>query len=99
LWSGFWASRRYARFEKLPAHFGISGKADSYAPRRVMSWLLPIAFSAVLVAIAILMILIPAEFRNGDPLPGVLVAGAGLLGGQVFVLWLTERWVREQPPG
>ena len=96
LGSGAWASRRYAGFDQLPSHFGLTGKADSFASRRVMTWLVPVLFSVVLVAIGTLSIAIPAEMRNGDPVVGTLVGGVGLVGAQIFLLWLTERWVREQ---
>ena len=96
LGSGAWASRRYVGFDQLPSHFGITGKADSFAPRRVMSWLLPVLFSLAIVAIGTLSILIPPEMRNGDPVVGTLVGGVSLVGAQIFVLGLTERWARKQ---
>lgn len=92
--SGAWANRRYARFERLPSHFGITGKADAYAPRGTMAWLLPLLFSAALIAIAVFVAVLPREMQNGDPLVGVMVGGSGLAGAQLFVLWLTERWAR-----
>ena len=95
--SGRWANRRYARFDELPGHYDIRGRATTMAPRRVMAWMLPVLFSIVLVAIAIFTALVPPEYRNGDPLIGILVGGLGLLAGHALVLWLTERWANRQP--
>ncbi len=96
LLSGLWANRRYRSFERLPAHFDIRGKADAYASRRTMVWMLPTLFSIMLVAIALFTIFLPRELQNGDPVVGVLVVGLALAGAQVFVLRLTESWARGQ---
>jgi hypothetical protein len=62
-----------------------------------MVWLLPILFSFSLAVIALLTLVIPKSMQNGDPTIGVIVGGVGLLGGQLFVLRLTEKWARSQP--
>lgn len=97
LLSGFWASRRYARFEELPGHYDIVGNPTRMAPRRTMVWMLPALFSFFLLAIAIFAPLIPRELQNGDPAIGVLFGGASSVAAQLFILWLTERWARRQP--
>lgn len=97
LYSGLWTSRRYARFNKLPGHYDITGRPTRMAPRRTMVWLLPILFSFSLAVIALLTLVIPKSMQNGDPTIGVIVGGVGLLGGQLFVLRLTEKWARSQP--
>ena len=94
--SGAWASRRFARFEQLPGHFDFRGRATRMAPRRVMVWMLPILFSAMLVFITLLTEMVPPEYRNGDPLVGALIGGVSLVGAQALVLWLTDRWARRQ---
>lgn len=95
--SGVWADRHFDRFEKLPAHFDISGKATRLAPRRTMVWLLPTLFSAILVFTALLGLVVPPEQQDGYPVAGVMFSGGALLAAQGFVLWLTERWARNQP--
>ncbi len=94
--SGAYADRRFARFDELPAHFDLAGKATRMAPRRTMAWMLPILFSIALVAIAILTSVLPRHMQNGDPVAGVIVGGLGLLAAQALVLWLTERWARSR---
>ena len=96
-YSGYWAARRYARFDELPGHYGFDGEPTRMAPRRVMVWMLPVIFGCILAMIAALAVILPREVQNGDPVVGALLGGVGLLGGQVFVLWLTERWARKQP--
>ena len=97
LLSGFWASRRYARFEKLPGHYDLAGNPTRMAARRTVVWMLPVIFSVALLAIATFTVGLPREMLNGDPTIGSLVGGIGLLGGQISVLWITERWARRQP--
>jgi uncharacterized membrane protein len=94
--SGHWANRRFAAFDELPAHYGIDGEPTRFDSRRTMAWMLPVLFSIVLMVIALLTGLLPAEMRNGDPVTGVVVGGVFLLTGQIFVLWLTLRWARKQ---
>ncbi len=96
LLSGLWASRRYARFEQLPGHYDITGNPTRMASRATMVWMLPIAFSCVLLAIATFTVVLPREMLNGDPAIGALVGGVCLFAAQLFVLWLTERWAQRQ---
>ena len=96
IYSGFWAAKRYSRFDELPGHYGLDGEPTRMAPRRLMVWMLPVLFALSLVIIAGLAVMLPGGARNGNPVVGTLVGGAGLLGGQLFVLWLTDRWARNQ---
>ena len=95
--SGVWASRRYARFDQLPGHYDFGGRPTRMQSRRLMVWMLPVLFSLTLAAISLVPMLVPPNLVNGDPMIGVIIAGLGLVGAQVFVLWLTERWARSQP--
>ena len=97
LLSGLWASRRYARFERLPGHYDMAGNPTRMAPRHTTVWMLPIIFSLVLLAIVTFTIVLPREMLNGDPAIGAFVGGVCLSGAQVFVLWITERWALRQP--
>ena len=92
--SGVWASNRFASFDKLPSHFDLRGKADRFAPRGVMVWMLPVLFSLMLVGTAAAFLLVPQHMQNGDQVPGVIFSGCVLVAAQVFVLWLTVRWAQ-----
>lgn len=94
--SGVWASRRFARFDKLPGHFDFRGRVTRMAPRRTMVWMLPVLFSALLVFLALVMQGIPPELRNGSPVTAALIGGITLVAAQFFVLWLTDRWAGRQ---
>ena len=97
--SGVWASRRFACFDQLPGHFDIRGRVTRMAPRRTMVWMLPVLFSLVLVFLALVTQGIPPEVRNGSPVTGALIGGITLVAAQFFVLWLTDRWARQQDGG
>ncbi|ABC62321.1 hypothetical protein ELI_01145 [Erythrobacter litoralis HTCC2594] len=64
-----------------------------------MAWFLPVLFSFSMFGAAVLFWIVPPEMQNGDPMMGILIAAASLLGGQGFVLWLLSRWAREQDTG
>lgn len=81
----------------IPGHFDWAGRPPLMDLRRVVVWLLPVIFSLVLLAIPALVVMLPPEQINGDPLVSVVFAGFALLAAQGFVLWLTERWARMQP--
>ena len=94
--SGAWAARRFAAFEQLPGHFDFKGRASRLTPRNVMVWMLPGLFSVMLSVSAAAMAAIPRAYQNGDPSTGILIAGLSFLAAQGFVLWLTDRWARQQ---
>lgn len=94
--SGLWANQRFKRFDRLPGHFDISGKATYLAPRSVIIWYIPISLAALLIAITLAGILIPGELQNGDAVTGVVFGGVCILGAQILILWLTERWASLQ---
>ena len=94
--SGIWASRRYARFDQLPGHYDFTGRPTRMTSRRVMVWMLPVLFSVSLIGLALFTAVLPQEMQNGDPSVGLLISGAALLGAQLLVLWLTDRWARTQ---
>lgn len=95
LTSALWANRRYRRFDRLPTHFDIRGNADAIGSRNVVIWLLPTVFAVMLSAICGMFMLVPAEAQNGDPVIGMIFAAIGLVAAQLFILFLTERWVRK----
>lgn len=94
--SGLWANRRFRRFKRLPGHFDITGKATYLAPRSLIIWYIPIVLSTVLIAIALAGVLVPRELQNGDAVTGVVLGGVCILGAQMLILWLTERWASRQ---
>lgn len=94
--SGFWAQRRYRRFDRLPVHFNASGKPTRFAPRRAAVWAAPVIFAVVLALVAALARALPPDQVRGDPDHAVILASLLVLGGQVFVLWMIDRWVTGQ---
>ena len=96
VWSGFWANKRFADFDQLPGHFDFAGRATRLSPRRTMVWLLPIMFSVMMVVMSAAPYLVKSEYRNGDPLLGLVITAIALLGAQAFILWLTDRWAKQQ---
>lgn len=92
-----WAARRYARFEKRPQHFGITGEATYLGPPALIIWQLPLLFIIVLLAIACLFAFVPRELQNGDPTIGMAISAVALVSAHGFILWLTERWAKVQP--
>lgn len=94
--SGVWASRRFAKFDELPAHFDFHGRVTRMAPRRTMVWMLPVLFSITLVVLVLFTQGVPSELRNGSPATGAIVSGIGLVLAQFFALWLTDRWAKAQ---
>lgn len=94
--SGWWINAAFARFEKIPAHYDWRGRATRMERRAVMAWLLPVAFSVILIALVVLLIVLPAEMINGDPSLGLYLATVLLVGAQVSALMLLSRWARRQ---
>jgi len=90
--SSIWAELRFARHARLPAHFDVSGRVTRFAPRRVVIWLTPAIFAAVLALIIGLGQTLPPEWINGDPANAVIVSSLVICGAQGFVLWLIHRW-------
>lgn len=97
--SGWWTDRRYRRFDQLPGHYGLTGKATRIDSRKVMAWLLPIMFSLVIAAMAGLQLAIPPEAHRGDPSTPLYLMPPILLAVQGLVLWLLHRWAARQPRG
>nr|WP_298895248.1 hypothetical protein [uncultured Altererythrobacter sp.] len=96
VWSGFWANKHFADFDQLPGHFDWAGQASRLTPRRRMVWLLPIMFSFMMVAFAVMPYFVPGDYDPAGAIPWLLFTGASLLGAQAFVLWLTYRWAKQQ---
>ena len=96
LLSGRWASKRFAEFDKLPGHFDFAGRATRMTSRSRMVWLLPITFSAMMVVVAVMIYSVPGDYGSAGPLPWLIFTGGSLLGSQVFVLWLTDRWAKQK---
>ena len=94
--SAWWAERRYARFDWLPSHFGFSGAANSFVPRRLMTLGLPLTLGTVLTFIAAASIFAPADLHDSSPAASVVISGAGMLFAEGLTLWLVECWVRNQ---
>ena len=69
--SGAWTERHYRRFDQLPAHYDFRGRPTRFASRRVMAWLLPVTFSVMLVAVALVAAAAPPGLQNGDPVTGL----------------------------
>lgn len=97
--SGWWTNRRYRRFDRLPGHYGLTGRATRMDSRKVMAWLLPVVFSLVIAGIAGLQMAMPAEAHRGDPSILLTLMPMILLGAQGLVLWLLHRWAARQPHG
>lgn len=97
--SGWWTDRRYRRFDQLPGHYDWAGRATRMDSRQVMAWLLPVMFSAVIAAIAGLLLTLPAEAHNSDPSTALFILPPILLGAQGSVLWMLNRWAARQPRG
>ena len=96
LLSGAWANRRYARFDEIPGHYDFRGDPTRMSPRGMMVWLMPAVFSFALIVINAASVLSPPEIRKGSPILNALFMGVLLLGAQALLLWLTERWARQQ---
>ena len=94
--SGYWTDRRFARFDHLPAHYGLLGRPTRYAPRRTVAWLLPVVFSIMLIVVSTAISFVPTELKNGDPETATIIMCAALLGSQGLVIWLHGRWASEQ---
>lgn len=96
LFSAIWAHYRFADFDRLPRQFGFTLKPNSYAPRWVMVWILPAFLMATLAFVAFLPAFVSPEHINGDPELGPIIASLGVVGAQIFTLWLLNRWAKEQ---
>lgn len=97
--SGWWTDRRYRRFDLLPAHYDLTGQPTRMDSRRVMAWILPVIFSLVIAAMAMLQLLLPPEAHNSDPSTPLYLLPPILLAAQGLVLWLLRRWAADRPGG
>ncbi|MXO74673.1 DUF1648 domain-containing protein [Altererythrobacter aerius] len=88
--------RRYARFARLPTHFDLRGRADAFGPRMVILWVVPMILMTTLAGIAALMVVLPAEAQNGNPVVGILIASVSMLGAQGLIVWPLARWAATQ---
>ena len=95
--SGWWTERRYRRFDRLPAHYDLTGRATRMDSRRVMAWLLPATFSLFIAAVAALFTALPREMQDGDLSIPLYLLATVLLGAQGLALWLLHRWAARQP--
>tara|TARA_B100000678_G_scaffold89394_1_gene74273 strand:- start:1539 stop:1886 length:348 start_codon:yes stop_codon:yes gene_type:complete len=90
-----WADRRYARFERLPGLFGITGKVARLDPRRVTLFLYP-ALAATILAFGLVLVLASGLPTHGN-LKGVFPAiGLGFMCSMAFHLWMIDRWAQRQ---
>lgn len=96
--SGWWTDRRYRRFDQLPGHYDIKGRATRMDSRRSMAWLFPVMFSIVIALMAGLQVLLPPELHNGDPSAPLYILAPILVAAQGFALLLLRRWAERQPP-
>ncbi|GMN03323.1 DUF1648 domain-containing protein [Erythrobacter sp. MTPC3] len=94
--SGLWAEKRFASFDRLPAHFNGAGKPTRFASRRLMIWLTPVIFIALITLVISLLATLPENQINGDPDDAVVLMSTIIIGAQAFILWLTTRWARGQ---
>ena len=94
--SAFWMNRRYRRFDRLPGHFDFKGRPTRLDPPWVMVWLVPLSLAVMMAAIMFSLWFVPAEMQNGDPRVGIAIAALGLSGSQAFIIWLVERWAKQQ---
>lgn len=88
-------SRRFQGFEQLPTHFDLRGRADAFGPGHVILWVVPGILMSTLALIAAIMIIVPREMQNGDPVTGMLICVSALIGAQVLIIWLLGRWAAE----
>ncbi len=95
--SGWWTDRTYRRFDRLPGHYDLAGRATRLDPRPVMAWLLPVVFSLVIALITALVLLTPPERTRGDPSVPLYVLPILMLAAQASVLTLLRRWAARQP--
>ena len=94
--SGWWTDRTYRRFDQIPAHYDIRGKATRLTSRRQMAWAIPAGFSLFLVGFAAIVHFVPADMQNGDPAMSLISASLIMLAAQGLVLWLLHRWAGQQ---
>ena len=94
--SGAWAEFRFADFDKLPMHYGVTGKPTRYGSRRLAIWL-PTGMLIFVVALNyVLMSTLSPEQINGDPHFGIMLTCGIIVVAQIFILWLHHRWARAQ---
>ncbi len=94
--SGWWTDQTYRRFDQIPAHYDIRGKATRLTSRRQMAWAIPAGFSLFLIGFAAIVQFVPADLQNGDPTTGLITASLIMLAAQGFILWLLARWAASQ---
>jgi hypothetical protein len=94
--SGWWTNWRYRRFDQLPAHYDLNGRPTRFESRRVMAWLVPALFSALVAGFVGLVMVVPPEAQNGDPSMALYIVPAVLLASQGLVLLLLHRWASGQ---
>ncbi|MEQ8412448.1 MAG: hypothetical protein RIC51_00655 [Erythrobacter sp.] len=94
LLSGLWVEWRYRGFARLPVHFDGSGRATRLAPRRVVIWSTPTIFVGLNGFIVFLVQTLPRDDLRGEPDEALMIVAIVLLGAQLFILWLVERWAR-----
>ena len=89
-------SRRLRGFEHLPTHFDWRGRADAFGPAWVILWFVPGILMSTLALIAAIMIFVPREAQNGNPVVGTLITVLTLTGTQILIAWLLRRWAATQ---
>jgi lysylphosphatidylglycerol synthetase-like protein (DUF2156 family) len=89
----FWSEAKYRSYSRLPVHFDISLKADKFASRSFVLWMMP-AVSISIVGLIIGATLLFPQSVNGDPSVGLTFASILLVITHLFILWLIGRWAR-----
>jgi len=95
---GRWADRRLAAHERLPMQWGVGGRTNWSAPRRLALVVTPLLSGIGLLAAAVLI-----GFSSGEPNVSDgeilrLLASLGVVGIAVYAGWLAlvMRWARAQ---
>jgi uncharacterized membrane protein len=90
-----WSETKYRGYSRLPVHFDISLKADKFASRSFVLWLMPVVSISIVGLIAGMTMLAP-QMVNGEPSDGLVFASILLVLTHLFILWLIDRWARGQ---
>ena len=89
------ANMRFRAEPRLPMQWGLTGKVNWSAPRRVALAFMPVLTGVMLSFVTILSMTVPP--RAGQEhlvLPGTAFIGAALVAAQLFHFWLIRRTLR-----
>lgn len=91
------ADRRLSGHDRLPMQWGLFGKPNWYAPRRIALYFAPALCGLILTPLAVVVQFIPTadSSAEGTALSVMVAIGAGYALVHLAYLWAVGRWATE----